>query len=108
MNSLESIVPPPELCKLIPVGEFDDSALVFRPYAARGDNKVCPRAQCEVVVGERPVPAPTLDEILKALGDLGAVFCNCWIRVDSQLLEYPVGTEEALRLWFKVKEIGVK
>lgn len=106
MSSLESIVPPLELCKRIPIGEFDDSALVFRQYVARGEDKVCPRAQYEGVVGDRPVPAPTLDEILKALGDLGAVFCECWIRVGSLLLEYPVGAEKALRLWFKVKVIG--
>lgn len=108
MSSLESIVPPLEPCRQIPAGEFEDTALVFRPYVARGEDKVCPRALYEGVVGDRPVPAPAMDEILKALGDLGAVFCNCWIRFDSRLLEYPVGTEEALRLWFKVKGIEVK
>lgn len=108
MSNLESIVPPPELCTQIPDGEFRDSALVFRPYVARGEDKVCPRAQYEGVVGDRPVPAPTLEEILGALSDIGAKFCQCWIRVGSQLLDYPVGTEEALRLWFKVKEIEVE
>ena len=54
------------------------------------------------------VTAPTLEEILDALEDLGAVFCECWIRVGSQLLRYPVGAEEALRMWFKVKGIEVK
>ncbi len=29
MSSIESIVPPVELCKLIPEGEFEDSALVW-------------------------------------------------------------------------------
>ena len=108
MSSLESIVPPLELCRQIPVGEFEDSVLVFRPYVARGEDKVCTRAQYEGVVGDRPVPAPATDEILKALGGLGAAFCTCWIRVGSQLLEYPVGAEEALRLWFKVKGFEVE
>ena len=30
MSKLESIVPPLELCKQIPAGEFEDSALVWR------------------------------------------------------------------------------
>ena len=29
MSKLESIVPPLELCKQIPAGEFEDSALVW-------------------------------------------------------------------------------
>lgn len=29
MSNLESIVPPLELCKKIPAGEFEDSALVW-------------------------------------------------------------------------------
>lgn len=108
MSTLERIVPPVELCKQIPEGEFEDSALVFRSYCIKGDEKVCLRAQYEVVVGDRPVPAPTLEEILGALSDIGAKFCQCWIRVGSQLLDYPVYAEAALRLWFEVKEIGVK
>lgn len=108
MSNLESIVPPLELCKQIPEGEFEDSALVFRPYCIKGDEKVCPRTQYEVVVGDRPVPAPTLEEILGYLSDIGVKFCQCWIRIGSQLLDYPVYAEAALRLWFKVKGIEVK
>lgn len=108
MSKLESIVPPLELCKQIPAGEFEDTALVFRPYVARVDNKVCPRAQCEVVVGDRPVPAPTLEEILDALADLGADFCQCEFQIGNKSYCYPTGVEEALRLWFKVKGIEVE
>lgn len=36
MSKLESIVPPLELCKQIPAGEFEDSVLVWRDCSCRG------------------------------------------------------------------------
>lgn len=106
MSNLESIVPPLELCKRIPAGEFEDSALVW--CRVRGKDMVYPFEQWIGFGGMPPIPAPTLEEILDALGDLGSVFCKCWIRVGNNFYEYPIESEEALQLWFKVKGIEVE
>lgn len=35
MSNLESLIPPLELCKQIPAGEFDDSAMASRSGTVR-------------------------------------------------------------------------
>lgn len=70
MSKLKELVPPLELCKQIPDGAFDDSALVWlQQYEG---NKRHPALWAVVerestVEGEEIYPAPTLKEILKAL-----------------------------------------
>ena len=70
MSNLTDLVPPLELCKLIPVGEFGDSALVWHD----GYNPLTKHQYTGV--SERPpmtpryyaeYPAPTFDEILDEL-----------------------------------------
>ena len=67
MPNLEDIVPPLELCRKIPKGEFADSALVWHS----GDYfKSYVEERCEGDVEHRwfgIFPAPTLAEILAAL-----------------------------------------
>ena len=106
MSKLESIVPPLELCKRIPAGEFEDSALAR--YNFHGVPILRWRDNIEKLDGVRPIPAPTLEEILDAIGDLCASFCTNGIQIDNQFYEYPIESEEALRLWFKVKGIEVE
>ncbi len=78
MSKLESIVPPLELCKRIPAGAFEDSALVWL-YWAKDESSfgnVVPRILKDQFSSILPgmgavlkaeVPAPTLAEILAKL-----------------------------------------
>ena len=120
MSNLESIVPPVELCKLIPEGEFEGSVFAWR-YPAYDERNRRSLSKWHIIevnwdaakeykkkYDERFFPAPTLEEILDALGDLGASFCTNGMLIDNQFYEYPIEAEEAIRLWFKVKGIEVE
>lgn len=77
MSKLESIVPPLELCKLIPAGEFEDSVLVWDIHGHGKFDKwhVEKRVNRSVRFGDygimspphADIPAPTLAEILAKL-----------------------------------------
>ena len=69
---IENLVPPLELCKLIPAGEFADSVLVWRvPNSSfpLEDNfyEIHERDKCESWMKDKQIPAPTLQEILEDL-----------------------------------------
>ena len=118
MSNLESIVPPVELCKRIPAGEFEDS--VMARYNFHGIPILRWRDNLEKLNGVRPIPAPTLAEILNALykqdryenklkicpvfhgGEWSIGYSYQKVEKDFDL------TAAALRLWFKVKGIEVK
>lgn len=95
---LKNLVPPLELCKEIPAGEFEDSAFVWAlrkaepPYVGRaigvnmgsvidGDYCLCTREYAEKVrwvhgkdnIPCPTVPAPTTDEILDKCKDIPGV-----------------------------------
>lgn len=120
--TLEDLVPPLELCKRIPAGEFGESALVYTLVGAR-----CREGEVFdiIVVTTRErgkkvniqAPAPTLEEILKELAwvtlcdhinDAGERDYWCLI---ASLEDFSSIMEEhdnnpaaaALRLWLKVK-----
>lgn len=66
MSKLEELVPPWELCKLIPEGEFEDSALIWINgnvivRVADIPNTFPPSMRKNIF------PAPTLEEIMKEL-----------------------------------------
>lgn len=85
MKTIESIVPPLELCKRIPAGEFEDSALVWVYDDVVGF--LCRTSGCEQIhkkewqlehnhprkiairrkSGHAIYPAPTLEEILREI-----------------------------------------
>jgi hypothetical protein len=103
---LKDLVPPLELCKLIPEGEFADSAFAWAlrkaepPYIGRaigvnmgsvidGDYCLCTREYAGKVrwvhgkdnIPCPTVPAPTLEEILQELVNLSAYrlnVCKSW------------------------------
>ena len=123
-KTLESLVPPLDLCKKIPEGAFADSALVWCIMQDKvfGDKpKVIERTLADTQYFQRDskFPAPTLDEILAALADFGKKATAGCIR-DSQgrhvfSAGYYAGTytridrtpaTAALRLWFDVKGRG--
>lgn len=103
MSSIESIVPPVELCKQIPEGEFEDSALVW--YRFWGEDNVCPRDQWRGFDWERPVPAPTLDEILESIGAVETWDTMTITRITNGKQSLTTNT---LKRWFKVKGVEVE
>lgn len=115
MSNLESIVPPLELCRMIPAGEFEDSALVWDIHGKFDKWHVEKRVKRSVRFGDygrmysphADISAPTLEEILDALADLGADFLMREFQIGNKSYYYPTGVEDALRLWFKVKGIEV-
>lgn len=107
-KGLEKIVASLELCKLIPAGEFEDTALI---------HVLSPHGPC---VMERPYgtqceyyPAPTLAEIWRELRNLsvnvidGSITVSCRIDPEETLYEAAGDdndvTAAALRLWLKLK-----
>lgn len=112
MNTLEKIAPPLGLCRMIPAGEFEESALVW-VLDPEGIECVMPREVAVYECGKRNmIPAPTLEEIMEKL-DTPSV----WIRSDGTWhcickdcvsADGRTASDAALRLWFKVKGIEVK
>jgi len=76
---LEDLVPPLELCKQIPDGAFADSALVWEGSGTaiwqRGGKCYWHQIKC----GTEMFPAPTLQEIMVAIYDLGSLCPTCWL-----------------------------
>lgn len=113
-QSLEKIVAGLELCKLIPAGEFNDSALVWRERIGNfsRDNRVKIRVKEDISYKVESAevnyfPAPTVDEIMEKLdapvlwrSDNGKWRCLC-NHVLAQKREN--ASEAALRLWLRVK-----
>lgn len=111
MSNLKSIVPPPELCKQIPVGEFEDSALVWDIHGKFDKWHVEKRVNRSVRFGDygrmssphADIPAPTLEEVLDAVGKI-----ENW---DTATITRPVGVntrivDTALKRWFELKGIN--
>lgn len=130
MSNLESIVPPVELCKLIPAGEFEDTALVWDIHGKFDKWHVEKRVKRSVRFGDygrmspphADISAPTLEEIINELPneyrdgrlDIGTCYLE-YITYDEFLVDDAYFCSEqdgfaaaALRLWFKVKGIEVE
>ena len=126
MSKLESLVPPLELCKLIPAGSFDDAAFAWIHADVVGF--VCRTSGCEEVAGkewqlirsnasrvirarkrgEEIYPAPTLEEIMGAMPYLRVYkkTANFYVVVKEQeRLPSFSGATAALKLWLKLKGI---
>ena len=123
MSTLERIVPPLELCKQIPVGEFEDSALVWVYDDVVGF--LCRTSGCEQIhkkewqlehnhprkiairrkSGHEIYPAPTLAEILESIGEVETWDTMTIYRITNGKQNL---TTTALKRWFKVKGIEVK
>ena len=123
MSSIESIVPPLELCKLIPAGKFEDSALVWVYDDVVGF--LCRTSGCEQIhkkewqlehnhprkiairrkSGHEIYPAPTLAEILESIGEVETWDTMTIARITNGKQNL---TTNALKRWFEVKGIEVK
>lgn len=112
---LEDLVPPLKLCQKIPVGEFEDSALLWVECCKYTECRVFRRNKT-VEVDFRNVPAPTLQEIMADLAKFTSTptvyFRNNrdWIastavawNVTEVIEENPVNA--ALKLWLKMKGV---
>ena len=124
-KSFEKIVAGLELCKLIPAGEFEDSALVWDIHGKFDKWHVEKRVNRSVRFGDygimspphADISAPTLAEIRIELRNLsvdvidGAITVSCRIDPDETLSETARDdndvTAAALRLWLMVKGIEV-
>lgn len=104
MSDLESIVPRSALCKRIPAGWFDDSALV---WVIKGDHEECaPRTMFKAIPNSwRLYPAPTLEELHDALVETGAFFCSAGLCCGGQYYMPPTKAKEALKLYLKLKGV---
>nr|DAM90923.1 MAG TPA: hypothetical protein [Caudoviricetes sp.] len=123
MSNLENLVPPLELCKRIPAGEFEDSALVW-VY----DDVVeflCRTSGCEQIhkkewqldhnhprkiairrkYGQEIYPAPTLEEILEEIGKIETWDKMTIARITNGKQSL---TTNALKRWFEVKGINLE
>lgn len=134
MSELKNIVPPLELCKQIPAGEFEDSVLVWERYERffrgidiigqsdrvkfRNDDQNNTVSRCS---STQYYPAPTLAEILAKLpftdgNNLTPICCGRWV---DDLSIWVVGYRNidelrktdknnpaaaALRLWLAMRE----
>ena len=107
MSILERIFPPLELCKRIPAGEFEDSALVWVDGNTQNPKDIFVEPRRYAIDGTF-IPAPTLEEILDEMVSFRASFCVHGMAIGNNFYGYPTSAEEALRLWFKVKGIEVE
>ena len=117
MNTLEKIVPMLALCKLIPAGEFEESALVW-VLDPEGIECVMPREVAVYEYGfQNMIPAPTLEEICLVLRNLSAtildkerIVADKLIRKSGSKKRQKNGdvTSAALRVWLKMKGFEVK
>ena len=115
----ESIVASLELCKLIPEGEFEDSALVWRERIGYISSSVGLKFRASEDIGYKSesvkvnyFPAPTAGEIMMKLnspslwhGSTGRWCCMCKEQVMVEAGEN--ASESALRMWLRVKGIKV-
>lgn len=116
MRSLETIVASLELCKLIPAGEFEDTALVWRYDRICGFICLVPGHPDETARLRNDgmiYPAPTAEEIMEKLDTpslwhrgTGRWYCMCKEHVMVEAGENT--SDAALRLWLRVKGIEVK
>lgn len=119
MSNLESIVPPLELCKRIPAGEFEDSALVWVDSSTQNPGGVFVEPRRYDIDGTYR-PAPTLEEIIEELDKQDRYENKLKICPVFPGGEWGIGysyqkvekdfdpTAAALRLWFKVKGVEVE
>lgn len=122
MNGLEKMVPPLELCKLIPAGEFADSVLVWAwdEYIIDDPNPtytVWEREQAIDYLGsdENCIPAPPLDElaqetpggIIVNFGEHYVESCKYDFNGESmheEWTEKESAATAALRLWMRIRK----
>ena len=112
MSNFESIVPPLELCRMIPAGEFEDSVLTWRERIGNisRDERVKIREEEDISYKVESAtvnyfPAPTLEEILEAIREIKTWDTLTMTRKTDDKTKLATA---ALRQWFYLKGIEVK
>ena len=85
MKTLESLVPPLDLCKKIPKGEFADSVLVYgnpKGWSPCLYPQLVTREECNDP-DKTIAPAPTLVEIMLALDEAGYWCPTCYYQAGT-------------------------
>lgn len=114
MSKLESIVPPLELCELIPAGEFEDSVLVWTAHGVRSVEELSRLEFCKnLPIRKLTFPAPTQEEIRRELRNLsvnvidGVITVSCRINPEDTIFETARDdndvTAAALRMWLRIR-----
>ena len=94
--NLQDLVPPLALCKLIPKGEFEDSALLwFSNYHFGGWHIEKRELAVAFTDNGELYPAPTLQEIYDS-------------KEYRYIYEKPMDIEIAMKFWLKLKGIETK
>lgn len=104
MSKLENIVPSLELCKKIPDGEFEDTALVWIDGNTRNPEDVFVEPRRYAIEGTYR-PAPTLEEILDAINDIQKWDTATFTRAAGDKTKL---TDFTMKRWFDLKEIEEK
>ena len=112
--NLQDLVPPIELCKLIPKGEFEDSLHWYR-WSWVDQKYLLDVGKPNVRLYREPCPcgmkffypAPTLQEILAELKEYKLIYHGVapWIESHSFYAENENLAESALGLWLQLKGI---
>lgn len=129
MRELKDLVPPPELCKKIPAGEFYDSALMWIEVENLQENKkewrIVNRTRLFEFCHNLKYPAPTFDEILDELhkcqedvfvkwsetayhGWLVNAYTNNKAKVEDYQAHDKNPTTAAMRLWLQLSAKSAK
>ena len=121
---LEDLISPLELCKLIPKGEFEDSAFLWEAAVDMNTGETVnthtvprplrigcnPFVYHEIAKEFHLYPAPTLEEIIEKL-PLDTIFGkeqygDIWLAHDHRYyFQEQNGATAALKLWLKLKGI---
>lgn len=121
MSNLNDLVPPLELCKLIPDGEFADSAFLYEAMVGMAfrkilDIRIIPRQRitsnpyidCDLGREYHLYPAPTLQEIMADMQ-----YCRVYkktsnffvaVKEKDRVASFNAATS-AMKLWLKLKGI---
>lgn len=115
MSYTKNIVPPLKICKKIPFGKFNESALFWKPFEDREGGSVLIRidAKFNVKRNNSLIPAPTLQEILNDLpegvkvnmkfGKNGMRYFQVSYYSEKKWTTNPAA--QALKLWLKINSV---
>ena len=115
VDPLSEIVPPPELCKILPAAAWRDTALIWK-FDGRGEDprvfrRFCPKPDGTFLKRDDGIPAPTLEEIMPYINSriegMGAAPGACHIGIwwngggydEFRTIEAPTLVECAIRVW---------